>query len=215
MSLGKRKVTTLFRFLKGCGFFFLLWAFDHVFGGKKILLMEEAKQFLVSHLSRPSNSVASPGLWKNVSVANKCISSEVTTVNPAVSHFRPKMVLNGAASQGTGVPANSFGNCSCENELLGEDRVWSEHLYTKNSQAQSCWENCSKNSTRSPLLWQPWQVPALKFPFNSRILLYFWVEKFNCCVLLSSSRWNINIWFLLLSRHISVPWLDWSFLYWV
>ncbi|KAG2311676.1 hypothetical protein Bca52824_023233 [Brassica carinata] len=27
--------------------------------------------------------------------------SEVTTVNPAVSHFRPKMVLNGAASQGT------------------------------------------------------------------------------------------------------------------
>lgn len=112
-------------------FFFLLWAFDHVFGGKKILLMEEAKQFLVSHLSRPSNSVASPGLCmcimyafitnhrdlsssivndslpfvsagKNVSVANKCISSEVTTVNPAVSHFRPKMVLNGAASQGTG-----------------------------------------------------------------------------------------------------------------
>ncbi|KAJ4888776.1 Uncharacterized protein Rs2_28524 [Raphanus sativus] len=87
--------------------------------------MEEAKQFLVSHLSRPSNSVASPG--KNVSVANKCISSEVTTVNPAVSHFRPKMVLNGAASQGTGVPANSFGNCSCENELLGEDRKILKH----------------------------------------------------------------------------------------
>ncbi|KAG2312630.1 hypothetical protein Bca52824_024187 [Brassica carinata] len=49
-------------------------------------------------------------LGKNVSIANKCISSEVTTVNPAVSHFRPKMVLNGAASQGTGVPANSSVN---------------------------------------------------------------------------------------------------------
>ncbi|KAL0740727.1 hypothetical protein Bca4012_082240 [Brassica carinata] len=75
--------------------------------------MEEAKHFLtpmVSHLSRPINGVASPGLGKNVSVANKCISSEVTTVNPAVSHFRPKMVLNGAASQGTGVPANSSVN---------------------------------------------------------------------------------------------------------
>ncbi|KAL0710554.1 hypothetical protein Bca4012_017532 [Brassica carinata] len=77
------------------------------------LMMEEAKHFLtpmVSHLSRPINGVASPGLGKNVSVANKCNSSEVTTVNPAVSHFRPKMVLNGAASQGTGVPANSSVN---------------------------------------------------------------------------------------------------------
>ncbi|KAL0865716.1 hypothetical protein Bca101_044834 [Brassica carinata] len=76
-------------------------------------IMEEAKHFLtpmVSHLSRPINGVASPGLGKNISMANKCISSEVTTVNPAVSHFRPKMMLNGAASQGTGVPANSSVN---------------------------------------------------------------------------------------------------------
>ncbi|KAJ0264553.1 PHD finger protein [Hirschfeldia incana] len=77
--------------------------------------MEEAKQFLtpvVSHLSRPINGgVASPGPGKSVSVANKWISGEGTTVNPAGSHLsRPKMVLNGAASQGTGVPANSSAN---------------------------------------------------------------------------------------------------------
>lgn len=39
---------------------------------------------------------------KNASVANKWIGSEDTSVNPAGSHFRPKMMLNGAASQGTG-----------------------------------------------------------------------------------------------------------------
>ncbi|KAF8103968.1 hypothetical protein N665_0182s0074 [Sinapis alba] len=75
--------------------------------------MEEAKQFLtpmVSHLSRPINGVASPGLGKNVSVANKLISTEVTSVSQAGSHLRPKMMLNGAASQGTGVPANSSAN---------------------------------------------------------------------------------------------------------
>ncbi|KAL0693400.1 hypothetical protein Bca4012_060580 [Brassica carinata] len=86
---------------------------NDIIGGDGVRGMEEAKHFLtpmVSHLSRPINGVASPGLGKNVSVANKCISSEVTTVNPAVSHFRPKMVLNGAASQGTGVPANSSVN---------------------------------------------------------------------------------------------------------
>lgn len=117
--------------------------------------MEEAKHFLtpmVSHLSRPINGVASPGLGmcilyafitnhralssgivndslpfvsagKNVSVANKCISSEVTTVNPAVSHFRPKMVLNGAASQGTGKSSCfifhlCFRRCSCSGKIL-------------------------------------------------------------------------------------------------
>ncbi|CAN6883249.1 unnamed protein product [Brassica oleracea] len=72
--------------------------------------MEESKQFptpMVSHLSRPINGVASPGLGKNASVANKWIGSEVTSVNPAGSHFRPKMMLNGAASQGT---ANSSAN---------------------------------------------------------------------------------------------------------
>ncbi|CAH8328923.1 unnamed protein product [Eruca vesicaria subsp. sativa] len=67
--------------------------------------MEEAKQFMtpmVSHLSRPNNGVASPGLeGKNVYVANKWIGSEVTTVNPAGSHLRPKMMLNGATSEGT------------------------------------------------------------------------------------------------------------------
>lgn len=39
---------------------------------------------------------------KSVSVANKCTSGEGTAVNPAGSHLRPKMVLNGAAPQGTG-----------------------------------------------------------------------------------------------------------------
>ncbi|KAL0899571.1 hypothetical protein Bca101_083532 [Brassica carinata] len=56
---------------------------------------------MVSHLSRPINGVASPALGKSVSVANKWISGEGTAVNPAGSHLRPKMMLNGAASQGT------------------------------------------------------------------------------------------------------------------
>ncbi|WZY94846.1 hypothetical protein YC2023_067175 [Brassica napus] len=57
--------------------------------------MEEAKQFPTP---KTINGVASPGLGKNASVANKWIGS----VNPAGSYLRPKMMLNGAASQGTG-----------------------------------------------------------------------------------------------------------------
>ncbi|KAG2308664.1 hypothetical protein Bca52824_028412 [Brassica carinata] len=76
-------------------------------------LMVEARSKLTEMCQEftPNDIIGGDGVrGKNVSVANKCISSEVTTVNPAVSHFRPKMVLNGAASQGTGVPANSSVN---------------------------------------------------------------------------------------------------------
>ncbi|CAH2053235.1 unnamed protein product [Thlaspi arvense] len=69
--------------------------------------MEEAKKFLTPavstvyapHLSQPNGGVASPGLAKNVSVANQW----PTTVNATGSNFRverPQMMLNGA-SQGT------------------------------------------------------------------------------------------------------------------
>lgn len=63
LSLGKRKVGAfVFRFLKGCHFFFFVGFLIMNFF---FLQMEEAKQFLtpmVSHLSRPNNGVASPGL---------------------------------------------------------------------------------------------------------------------------------------------------------